>query len=247
MPTKSSPGFIIYTITRESIFFINLRQAYLLSPLYASRLSSRTVLFMNVPTKYQNEASLRRVLGRGVRHVWPATNTSDLDDMVSDRDKVAMKLEGAETNLIKLANGNRQKALKKNKDHHDEEEYINGSESRNVAARWVPEKQRPTHRLKPLIGKKVDTINWCRFELQRTIPKVEELQAKHRAGDAPKISAVFVEFATLRDAQAAFQSLTHHQPLHMAPRYTGMDPAEIIWSNLRIKWWERIIRVSHRS
>lgn len=28
----------------------------------------------------------------------------------------------------------------------------------------------------------------------------------------------------------------------MAPRYIGLDPTQVIWSNLRIKWWERIIR-----
>jgi hypothetical protein len=30
----------------------------------------------------------------------------------------------------------------------------------------------------------------------------------------------------------------------MAPRYIGLDPTQVIWSNLRIKWWERIIRYS---
>ena len=28
----------------------------------------------------------------------------------------------------------------------------------------------------------------------------------------------------------------------MAPRYIGLNPTDIIWSNLRIKWWELIIR-----
>lgn len=28
----------------------------------------------------------------------------------------------------------------------------------------------------------------------------------------------------------------------MAPRYIGLHPHDIIWSNLRIKWWELIIR-----
>lgn len=28
----------------------------------------------------------------------------------------------------------------------------------------------------------------------------------------------------------------------MAPRYIGVTPESIIWSNLRIKWWELIIR-----
>lgn len=41
-------SFVIFMITRESIYYINLRQAYLLSPLYAARLSSRTVLFTSV-------------------------------------------------------------------------------------------------------------------------------------------------------------------------------------------------------
>lgn len=234
-------------ITRESIYYINLRQAYLLSPLYASRLSSRTVLFTSVPPEYTNEANLRRMLGGSVRTVWIATDTKDLDDLVEERDTIAMKLEGAETKLITIANGNRLKSLKKNKGHGDEEEHIAGAYAQNAVARWVPQKQRPTHRLKPLIGKKVDTIDWCRAELQKTIPQVEEFQAKHRAADAPKLNSVFVEFDTLAEAQAAFQSLTHHQPLHMAPRFTGMNPGEIIWSNLRIKWWERIMRVSYRS
>lgn len=30
----------------------------------------------------------------------------------------------------------------------------------------------------------------------------------------------------------------------MAPRYIGLDPTQVIWSNLRIKWWERIVRYS---
>lgn len=42
-------------ITRESIFYINLRQAYLMSPFYTSRMSSRTVLFTSVPEDYMDE------------------------------------------------------------------------------------------------------------------------------------------------------------------------------------------------
>lgn len=30
----------------------------------------------------------------------------------------------------------------------------------------------------------------------------------------------------------------------MAPRYIGLDPTQVVWGNLRIKWWERIIRHS---
>lgn len=37
-------------------------------------------------------------------------------------------------------------------------------------------------------------------------------------------------------------TVAHNLPLHMTPRYIGLDPTQVIWSNLRIKWWERIIR-----
>ena len=39
-------------------------------------------------------------------------------------------------------------------------------------------------------------------------------------------------------------SVAHNLPLHMTPRYIGLDPTQVIWSNLRIKWWERIVRYS---
>ena len=240
-------GYILYTITRESIFYINLRQAYLLSPLYANRISSRTVLFGSVPQEYLHEGKLRTMFGRSVKNLWISSDTKDVDKLVQERDKVAMKLENAEAKLVMLANAERLKAAKKGGATHDSEATATGrdnaeDESGSVATRYVKEKDRPTHRVTFLIGKKVDTINWCRSELERLIPKVEEAQATHRAGEGKLQPSVFVEFTTQNEAQAAFQSLTHHQALHMAPRWIGINPEEVIWSNLRIKWWERVVR-----
>ena len=237
-------------VAREHIFFINLRQAYLFSPAYASRISSRTVLFTAVTVDYLNKDKLRAMWGRDkVKNVWLATDTGDLEEKVQQRQDAAMKLEGAETKLIVMANKARNKQLKKQgnvEDGNPEAESIGqfDDESGSVAARWVQAKDRPTHRLKFLIGKKVDTINWARSEIERLTPEIEELQAKHRAGDAKLVSSVFVEFYQQADAQAAFQSVAHNLPLHMAPRYIGLDPTQVIWSNLRIKWWERIVRHS---
>ncbi|KAB2581261.1 protein of unknown function DUF221 [Lasiodiplodia theobromae] len=239
-------GFIMFMITRESIFYINLRQAFLMSPLYAKRLSSRTVLFTAVPEYYLHESRMRDLLGDHVKRVWLPTDTSELEEKVQERDSIAMKLEGAETKLCKLVNAAKLKADKTGNAREEELTEINGqgsTESGSVAARWIRAKDRPTHRLKPLIGKKVDTIDWSRTQLAKLIPEIEKEQAKHRAADAKKISSVFVEFDSISEAQAAFQSLTHHQALHMAPRYIGITPTEVIWSNLRIKWWERVMRV----
>ncbi|KAL4917025.1 hypothetical protein BDW62DRAFT_211538 [Aspergillus aurantiobrunneus] len=239
-------GFVFFTVTRESLFYVNLRQAYSLSRSYASRLSSRTVLFTTVPVEYLSTDKIREMFGANkVKNVWLTTDTADLAEKVDDRQAAAIKLEAAETSLIRMANAARLKELKKGgsvEEHTASETTGDDDESGSVAARWVKPKDRPTHRLKPIIGKKVDTINWARSEIERLTPEIEELQEKHRSGEAKLVSSVFVEFYTQADAQAAFQSVAHNLPLHMAPRYIGLEPTQIIWSNLRIKWWERIIR-----
>ncbi|KAJ5165856.1 hypothetical protein N7492_006152 [Penicillium capsulatum] len=243
-------AFVFFVITREHIFYINLRQAYQFSPAYASRISSRTVMFTAVTRDYLSKEKLRAMWGRDkVKNVWLSTDTKELEEKVKERDAAAMKLEAAETKLIVQANKARNKQLAKQGSIEDGNTSSEGvgefdDESGSVAARYVQAKDRPTHRLKPLIGKKVDTINWARSEIERLTPEIEELQAKHQAGEVKLVSSVFVEFFQQADAQSAYQSVAHNLPLHMSPRYIGLDPSQVVWANLRIKWWERIVRHS---
>jgi len=104
-------GFILFTIYRECIFYINLRHAYLMSPYHAKRLSSRTVLFANVPNRYLDEQRIRKVFGDTVTNVWIPTDTDELEKLVKERDQTARRLEKAEIRLIKLANELRRKQM----------------------------------------------------------------------------------------------------------------------------------------
>ncbi|KAK4143334.1 uncharacterized protein C8A04DRAFT_28971 [Dichotomopilus funicola] len=241
-------GFVMYMIMRECIFYINLRQAFLLSPFYSDRISSRTVLFTSVPTPYLNEAALRKVFGAAVKKVWITADTKEVDKVVGERDKVALRLENAEVKLIKLANKARQASLKKSgapaADETETAPAALDAESGSIAARWVPQKKRPTHKLGPLglFGKKVDTINWCRAELERLIPEADAAQGKYLTGGNKNIPGVFIEFRTQADAEGAAQILAHHQGLHMGPRFVGIRPEEVIWKSLAIPWWQRVIR-----
>ncbi|KAK1752140.1 hypothetical protein QBC47DRAFT_389846 [Echria macrotheca] len=238
-------GFVMYMIMRECIYYINLRQAFLLSPFYSDRISSRTVLFTSVPDAYLDAAKLRKVFGPSVRNVWITSNTDKVDELVKERDKVAMRLEKAEVKLIKLANKNRQAAIKKGSAGADADAEIPlDAESGSIAARWVPAKKRPTHKLGllGLVGKKVDTINWCRAELERLIPAVEDVQARYRRGEFKKVPGVFIEFKSQGDAEGAAQVLAHHQGLQMTPKFVGIRPTEVVWSALSIPWWQRVIR-----
>ncbi|TQN64708.1 protein RSN1 [Colletotrichum shisoi] len=236
-------GFVMYLIMRECIFYINLRQAFLLSPTYAKRISSRTVLFTSVPDAYLDEAKFKKLFSESIKRVWITGDTEKLDELVEERDKVAMKLEKAQVKLIKLANAARLKAVK-NGASADKTPSAQDTESGDAAARWIPQKKRPTHRLGllGLVGRKVDTIEWCRAELQRLIPAVDAAQAEYRAGKYNKVPAVFAEFYTQSDAQAAFQVTTHHQALQMTPKYIGIQPTEVIWKSLRVSWWQKVVR-----
>jgi len=237
-------GFVMYLIMRECIYYINLRQAFLCSPLYANRISSRTVLFTSVPSPYLDEAKLRKVFGDTVRHIWISGDTTKLDELVKQRDKVAFRLEKAEIKLIKAANKERQKHLKKQGSADAGAEIPLDAESGSLAARWLTPKKRPHHRLGflGLIGRKVDTINWCRSELERLIPDVEAEQAAFRAGHYKKIPGVFIEFRTQAEAECAAQVLAHHAGLHMSPKYIGVRPSEVIWKSLAMPWWQKLIR-----
>lgn len=236
-------GFVMYLIFRECVYYINLRQAFLISPFYANRVSSRTVLFTSVPDSYLEERILRKIFGNSIKHIWINSDIKEIEKLVEERDKVAYKLEKAEVKLIKLANKERIKTSK-GAPAEDAHHPPLDAESGSVASRWVPQKKRPTHRTGPLglIGKKVDTIDWCRSELTRLIPEAEAAQAKYLSGGNKKIPAVFIEFKSQAEAETAYQVLAHHTGLTMSPSYIGITPKDVVWSSLSISWWQKLVR-----
>lgn len=76
-------------------------------------------------------------------------------------------------------------------------------------------------------------------ELDLHIFKARESVCRGGAGAVP---AAFIEFDTQESAYTAQQALAHHRPLQMSSRALGIRPDEVIWSLLRITWWELIIR-----
>ncbi|KIH93215.1 hypothetical protein SPBR_02207 [Sporothrix brasiliensis 5110] len=453
-------GFILFMISRECIYYINLRQAYLMAPRHAQRLSSRTVLFTCVPKRFLDEHRVRKLFGDSVKNVWIPRNTRELERLVDERESAAVRLEKAEIELIRKANRARKKkhgvpldeqlpppvsmagrsparsdtsstldstsssasapsaassssssssstittskgiyfttatgrsdngnninsndssggggssttallvpppavstsstinvlqntlspgliheireinqtnkiqepspAARKsdrahatddilpmapddrqgsfsdasgpssatavtstvppmseiteietavedpqnqdnaivakpatkevaddNKENNDDEEneqdYIHPygfsdtlpDVRGSVAAQWLPVDKRPAHRPLANFGRRVDTIRWTRMRIKSLNKAIAKLRRKFRAGDGDLLSSMFVEFDTQAAAQVAFQVLTHHQPLHMSPRFIGIRPEDVIWSSLRMRWWERIMR-----
>ncbi|KAF2274422.1 DUF221-domain-containing protein [Westerdykella ornata] len=227
-------GLVMIIIARESFYTVNLRQAYRRSPWGASRLSSRTILFTSVPTKIKVAELFQ--LFPGVTHAWVASDCKDLEKLVEDRDDTALKLEAAEIRLSHDANNNRLRAAKGKKHYAGPEED---------GTKWLNPKDRPTHRLKFLIGKKVDTIEYGRQHLAELIPKITEEQDKHWQGEHKLVGAVFMEFATQKAAQDAWQLMQQRKTRpnkQMVARQLGVLPQEVVWNNLRIGVAEHWVR-----
>ncbi|KAK9462509.1 uncharacterized protein V1516DRAFT_633522 [Lipomyces oligophaga] len=224
-------GVILFIIYREFIYFISVRQAVLTSPYYWSRISFRTVLFQTVPESYLNERTILSLFPEA-KNVWINRSVAELEKKVAERDKLAIQLENAEVSLLKTAMKNKKKADKKNPE-------LAGTAG--PISDYVPDKKRPHRKLKFLIGKKVDTIDYNRAKIGELNTEIRELQDEALTGK--RLNSCFVEFATPEAAFDAYQLVSHHVPLHMAPRFHGIAPETIIWPNMRILWWERLIRV----
>ncbi|KAF5098088.1 hypothetical protein D0Z00_002175 [Geotrichum galactomycetum] len=218
-------GFILFTLYRELVYYVSIRQAVLTSPAYTNNISSRTILISTVPQEFLHEDALRELFP-GVKNVWINRSQTELMKKVDERDSLALKVEAAETALLKKAVKNRLKS----------KTPIEGSD----IDQYVLRKNRPTHRLKFLIGKKVDTIEYGREQLPILNQEIEELKSK--VSEASPLNSVFISFHTQEQAETALQTLAHHQALHMAPRHIGVRPDDIFWLNLRLFWWERLVR-----
>ncbi|KAF5231504.1 hypothetical protein FANTH_13365 [Fusarium anthophilum] len=237
-------AFVMYAIMREFFFYVNLRQAFLLAPQYAKRISSRTVLFTSVPKECLDEDYIHSIFPGSAR-IWIAGDTKQLDRITEERDSVAVKLEEGEIELIRQCNKERIKfEMKRNKEAKKPTTRTSDSESGNTVTSYRHQDKRPTHRTGPfgMIGTKVDTIQWCRRRLKDLLPEAQSAQDKWLAGEYEKHTAFFVEFSTQHDAQAAFLTATHHLPLLISPRFIGIQPNEVIWKSLKYSWWQVVIR-----
>lgn len=119
-----------------------------------------------------------------------------------------------------------------------------------VWRRYLKDKDRSTMRLPifgwqwmfalPLVGQKVDTIEYCRKEVARLNAEIEDDQAHPER--FPLMNSAFIQFNHQVAAHMACQSVSHHLPKQMAPRLVEIDPNDVIWDNMSIPWWSSYVR-----
>ncbi|ORY63163.1 uncharacterized protein BCR38DRAFT_222935 [Pseudomassariella vexata] len=90
----------------ELRIYIKVRQDYLTTAEHRLRASATTVLVNAVPEKWLSEEALRGlfdVFPGGIRNVWLTRDFTKLLDKIKKRDEVHLQLEGAQTELIRMA------------------------------------------------------------------------------------------------------------------------------------------------
>ncbi|RLV89437.1 Uncharacterized protein RSN1 [Spathaspora sp. JA1] len=222
-------GIVVFVIYRELFFYNSLRNVVLSSPKYAGKNSSKTVLFQSVPDELLDGKQFFKIFN-GVKRIYVCRSTKELESKLETRVGLVNQLEAAENKLLKLAMKAKLKADKKNQP----------IELADEISAYVPEKKRPKMKEGGWFSSKVDTIRHCHKEIDKLNKEIGHLQKGFKK--FKPFNSMFVEFENQYYAQLAYQSTVHHNPLRMRPAYTGIEPADIKWSNMRLFWWERIVR-----
>lgn len=225
-------GFVVFLIYRELIYYTTFRHVLQTTPYYNSLLSSRTMLLTEIPEKYLDEENLRGEFPTA-KNVWYARDYEKLQNLVKERTKLAKKYEGAVNGVLTKAVKLRNKAVKKGKPVPEPSDDLN--------AYLKDGKKRPTHKLKFLIGKKVDTLNYGVERIGELNKEIKEEQINHTT-KYEKVPSVFIEFPSQLELQKAYQAIPYHPEMKKSRRFTGVAPDDIVWDNLSLTTHKRLVK-----
>lgn len=230
-------GFVMFLIARERIWLIGVRQAWYLSKANASRLSSRTVLYLDPPVDAPHNDDVKSNFGSQADQQWVVVPTTKLDAAVGKRNSTLQKLESAQVEWISKAakeNGKRTRSQSRTEQQlsHDEVNSL-----------------RPRHRTRHLLGDQVDSITAFRSRATDLVASVESLRAGYSTQAKKGRSAVFVAYEDQAAAQRAYQEkpkspLPLPRNLTVQSKLTGVTPKEILWHNLTMTHPARLSAMS---
>ena len=84
-------------------------------------------------------------------------------------------------------------------------------------------------------------MKWAREELKKMNPTIARVQARPERLDA--MNSAFIQFNTQLAAHMACQAVASHKPMYMTPRYIETAPEDVVWDNMQVVWWQRVVRV----
>ena len=214
--------------------YVQVRHEYLVTKNHASTAQACSVLVTGIPPQYLSELSLTRLFNHfpgGVRQVWINRDLKDMPELYERRLKACDLLESAETSLLNIA-VKCDEEQKKTANTGDKEKSSAGDPEAPCKARLeelVPREKRPSHRLPlvswmpslPFVGRKVDTIEWAREQVQELTTQLEQ-RREILAKDIAQTSAAELE-TTLRKHEIGAGKLSITVPLRGAVPVVDMS------------------------
>lgn len=236
-------AFVMVLVARERMWLVGLRQAWYLAGANATRLSSRTVLYLDPPREASSNNDPQSNFGHEARNQWIVTKTTPIDDAVESRDSKLINLEFAEVSFIKQAS--------KKVAETRRIEGLETDETSNYDADTAIESVRPRERQYYLTGNAAHLIDHLRREAKEAEKKLTEKQESYLAErtDGNSRCAIFVEYANQSAAQRAYRGesklpMPIPSGLAVRSRLVGVVPNEIIWRNLAMPQAERLSKQS---
>ncbi|PPJ59053.1 hypothetical protein CBER1_01701 [Cercospora berteroae] len=225
---------IFLAIILERLRLIGIRQAAYLNEPYSSRLSAKTVLFLNVPQDALLQENLVNYFGEEAKHSWPVKDTGDLPKLIEERSAAVEELESAQYDFI-LNNTKAQKSGARTASQSDSSVENGNGHSQT--------KHRPTTRKPLVVGQKVDRIETAREKLLHLEGRIKAVRAAP-SRNIPGEGAVFVSFASQEAAHRAFQQIRFHKQLPIQDRYLAVQPKEVLWQNVQLPVANRLSKAS---
>ncbi|KDQ59601.1 hypothetical protein JAAARDRAFT_153575 [Jaapia argillacea MUCL 33604] len=244
--------FVLFMIRREMLHFVHMRHQFLISKGHSRLAQARTVLITTLPDELANEHDLRlfaSFVPGGIHRVWIYRDSKSLNKSFEKRQKACLKLESAESALLRKATKawntrekSHRKQVKKGRKVKDVEKVQDLSlfsenlptptPSREFLDDLVPATERPRHRLGflGLFGKKVDTIDWCKIEIAKLNKEIDE--GRNELSESKSLGSAFIECNLQLGAHVLAQCVSYHEPLAMSDKYIEVAPKDMIWSNL---------------
>ncbi|KAI8590033.1 hypothetical protein BDZ88DRAFT_416054 [Geranomyces variabilis] len=220
-----------------------LRHTYILGADQHQSLSGYTLLVRDIPEDLRDPSVIRdlfnRVQPNKVLDVILIRDVKKIKKMHKEHIKSRNAVEKASAKYLSLiAKKHAEGAKNQNASIGIDMEDGQG----NIPDRRLIDSLRPTNKSKVLFGEKRDTIAWNlkemgRLELELDRERVEVYQDPARAE-----SAAFVIFADLFSPHVAALANIHGTPGVMLDKQAVVEPQDVIWNNLDMKLYDRMVR-----
>ncbi|KAJ3024288.1 hypothetical protein HKX48_003113 [Thoreauomyces humboldtii] len=229
--------YIIFVLLRKAAW---LRHHYLLGPDQHQSLSGYTLLVRDIPKELRDPAIIRdlfnRVQPNKVLDVILIRDVKEINKLYEKQMKSRNAIEKASAKYLSTVAKEHAKKLK-NRSQTDID-----MENQNGPSQTLLDEKRPTHKRKMIYGEKLDTISHNLKKMGDYESQLRSKREKAYESLATAESAAFVIFADLYAPHVAALANIHGEPGIMLDKQAVVEPEDVIWNNLDMKLYDRLVR-----